>query len=67
MRRALRALAMADKLASAGLKHELLVLSGVNHRFLGKTSEATREANLKALAATSQFVDDTIGIASRTR
>jgi acetyl esterase/lipase len=54
-------LEMADKLASAGVKHEVIVLPGVNHSFLGKTPDATREANLKALAATFQFIDETIG------
>jgi acetyl esterase/lipase len=54
-------LQMAGKLESAGVKHELLVLPGVNHQFLGKTQAATREANLKALAATFQFIDRVIG------
>ena len=51
---------MADKLASVGVTHQLLVLPGVSHSFLGKTQEATREANLKALAATFQFIDATV-------
>jgi len=58
---------MAEKLESLGVKHELLVLPGVSHEFLGKTAEATREANLKALAATFQFIDDTIGATARAR
>ena len=57
---------MAEKLEAAGVKHELLVLPGVRHEFLGKTAEATREANLKALGATFQFIDDIIGT-PRTR
>jgi acetyl esterase/lipase len=54
-------LQMADKLDAMGVRNELLVLPGVRHELLGKTPEATREANLKALAATFQFIDDIIG------
>jgi acetyl esterase/lipase len=54
-------LQMAERLDSAGVKNQVLVLPGVNHEFLGKTAEATRQANLKALAATFQFIDDVIG------
>lgn len=57
-------LEMAERLKSAGVKHELIVLPGVNHSFIGKTPEQTRDANLKALAATFQFIDQTIGNAS---
>ncbi len=52
---------MADKLKAAGVKNELLVLPGLNHDFIGHTPEQTREANLSALAATFQFIDQTIG------
>ncbi|HTM04591.1 MAG TPA: alpha/beta hydrolase [Vicinamibacterales bacterium] len=52
---------MSDKLAAVGVKHELIVLPGVNHSFIGKTPEKTREANLAALAATFRFIDETIG------
>jgi acetyl esterase/lipase len=59
---------MADKLASAGVRHDLIVLPGVSHNFRGKTREATRDANLKALDATFQFIDTTIGTrAAETR
>ena len=54
-------LEMDERLSSAGVKHQLVVLPGVSHNFLGKTRDATREANLKALAATFQFIDETIG------
>jgi acetyl esterase/lipase len=54
-------LEMAEKLESAAVKHEVIVLPGVNHNFLGKTRDATRDANLKALGATFQFIDETIG------
>lgn len=56
---------MAGKLDSLGVRHELLVLPGVRHQLLGKTPDATRDANLKALAATFRFIDDIIGTPSR--
>jgi len=52
-------LEMAEKLRAAGVSYELLVLPGVEHGLLGKTPEATREANLKALEATFRFIDRT--------
>jgi acetyl esterase/lipase len=54
-------LEMAAKLAAAGVKHDMVVLPGVDHSFIGKSPEATRDANLKALAATFEFIDRTIG------
>ena len=60
-------LQMDDKLEAMGVRHELQVLPGVNHGFLGKTQDATREANVRALAATFQFIDDIIGEPSRKR
>ena len=54
-------LQMADKLDSAGVRSQLLVLPGVTHEFIGKTPAATRDANLRALAATFKFIDDIIG------
>ena len=60
-------LQMADKLDAAGVRNQLLVLPGVKHEFLGKTPEATREANLKALSATFQFIDDIIGRPAASR
>jgi len=50
-------LEMAEKLRAAGVSYELLVLPGVDHGLVGKTSEATREAHLKALEATFRFID----------
>jgi acetyl esterase/lipase len=55
-------LEMAEKLKTAGVKHELIVLTGSNHGFMGKTPEQTRDDNLKALEATFQFIDQTIGM-----
>lgn len=52
---------MAEKLDLVGVKHELLVLPGVRHELLGKTPDQTRQANLKALSATFEFIDDVIG------
>jgi dipeptidyl aminopeptidase/acylaminoacyl peptidase len=36
---------------------KLIVLPGINHRFIGKTPEQTRKANLKRLKATFRFFD----------
>jgi len=52
---------MAAALTTAGVKPDVIVLPGVDHRFIGRTSEATRDANLNALAATFEFIDRTIG------
>jgi acetyl esterase/lipase len=60
-------LAMAAKLEAVGVKHEVRVLPGVRHEFLGKTADQTRDANLKALAATFQFIDDVIGTPASRR
>ena len=38
------------------LKHGLVVLPGINHSFIGKTPEQTRDANLKALDATFRHI-----------
>jgi acetyl esterase/lipase len=58
-------LEMADKLTAAGVSHDLMVLSGVGHSFIGNTPEQTRDANLKALDATFRFIDQTLGRAPR--
>jgi acetyl esterase/lipase len=52
---------MNDALAAAGVRHELLAIPGVDHFFIGKTKAETREANLKALAATLRFIDAIFG------
>lgn len=54
-------LEMAKTLRSSGVRHELIVLPGVGHNFIGRTPEQTRDANLKALAETIRFLDRTIG------
>jgi dipeptidyl aminopeptidase/acylaminoacyl peptidase len=53
-------LEMADKLKAAGVPHELIVIPDVDHGFIGKTPEQTREANLEALEATFRFIDKTM-------
>jgi dipeptidyl aminopeptidase/acylaminoacyl peptidase len=53
-------LEMAEKLKAAGVPHELMVIPGVDHGFIGKTLQQTREANLKALDATFRFFDKTM-------
>ena len=53
-------LEMAEKLKAAGVPHELIIIPDVDHGFIGKTPEQTREANLKALDATFRFIDKTM-------
>ncbi|HEY5329936.1 MAG TPA: alpha/beta hydrolase [Acidobacteriaceae bacterium] len=53
-------LEMAGKLKAAGVPHELIVLPGVGHSFIGKTPDETRDATLKALDATFRFIDQTM-------
>ena len=53
-------LEMAEKLKAAGVPHELIVIPNVDHGFIGKTPEQTREANLQALDATFRFIDKTM-------
>ncbi|HTO40200.1 MAG TPA: alpha/beta fold hydrolase [Rhizomicrobium sp.] len=52
---------MAARLKEAKVRHEMIVMPGIRHSLLGNTPQATREANLKALAATLRFIDETIG------
>lgn len=54
-------LEMANKAKQVGIKNELMILPGVSHSFIGKSESETREANLKALAATFAFFDRIIG------
>ncbi len=53
-------LEMADRLKAAGAPYQLMVLPGMNHSFVGKTPDQTRDANLKALQATFRFIDKTM-------
>ena len=52
---------MATKLRASGVRNEVLELPGVDHSFIGRTPEATREASLKALQATFDWFDATVG------
>lgn len=46
-----------ELLKSKGVRTELLVMPDIDHSFLGKTPEATRDASRKALAKTIEFID----------
>jgi dipeptidyl aminopeptidase/acylaminoacyl peptidase len=52
---------MAAQLEEAGVPVELILIPDVGHSPIGETYEATREANLKALGATFDFIDRTLG------
>jgi acetyl esterase/lipase len=54
-------LEMADRLKAVGGRPRLIVVPHVSHSLIGKTLEQTRDANLKALAATFEFIGQTIG------
>lgn len=53
--------AMAARLKAAGVRTEVVELPGVAHSFIGHTPAATRAASLKALQATFDFFDATVG------
>jgi len=46
----------AEKLKAAGVPVESILLPGVDHSFIGKTPEETRDATLKAMNATFDFL-----------
>lgn len=50
-------LVMADAMRAAGLSVEVLSIDGANHGWAGPTPAATRDASIKALAATLAFFD----------
>ena len=50
-----------EALRAKGAKVELMMLPGIDHSYVGATPEATREAALKGLAKTIEFIDATIG------
>jgi acetyl esterase/lipase len=50
-----------EAIAAQKRQAELLLLPGIDHSFLGKTAEATREASLQAWERTLAFIDKTIG------
>lgn len=43
------------------LRGELMIIPGVDHSFIGKTPEATRDASRAGLARTIDFIDSVIG------
>jgi acetyl esterase/lipase len=51
--------AMEDRLKAAGVPVQSLYLPDVEHFFIGRTPEATRDANHKALQATFDYIDAT--------
>jgi len=53
--------AMAGKLKTTGVTSEFIELPGIDHSWIGKTPEETRAAHLKALQATFDFFDATVG------
>jgi acetyl esterase/lipase len=50
-----------EALRAKGAKVELMMLPGIDHSYVGPTPEATREAALRGLAKTIEFIDATIG------
>jgi acetyl esterase/lipase len=53
--------AMAAKLKATGVRNEVIEIAGADHSFIGHTPAATREASLKALQATFDWFDATVG------
>jgi acetyl esterase/lipase len=49
--------AMAERLQKAGVPVETLFIPGVDHGFIGKTPDITRDANLKALQRSFDYID----------
>jgi acetyl esterase/lipase len=52
---------MIDKLKAAGVKGTYIEIPGADHSFIGKTPAETRADHLKALQATFDFFDATVG------
>jgi dienelactone hydrolase len=48
---------MAARLQKAGVPVETLFIPDVDHGFIGKTPDATRDANLKALQRSFDYID----------
>ncbi|MEO8115566.1 MAG: alpha/beta hydrolase [Phenylobacterium sp.] len=53
--------AMAARLKAAGVRTQVLEIADVDHSFIGRTPAATTAASLKALQATFDFIDSTVG------
>jgi acetyl esterase/lipase len=56
--------AFAERLRTAGVQADLLLVPGVGHGFIGATPAATREASRQALSATFGFLDQLFRAAS---
>lgn len=56
---------MAARLEAAGVSTELLIMANVGHSFIGATSIDTRDASLLALQASTDFLQQVFGTASR--
>ncbi len=52
---------MIGKLKALGVTAEFIELPGIDHSWIGKTPEATTAAHIKALQATFDFFDATVG------
>ncbi len=52
---------MIGKLKALGIRSEFIELPGIDHSWIGKTPEATTAAHVKALQATFDFFDATVG------
>ena len=51
---------MYDKLHAVGVPAQLFLVPDIDHSFIGKTPQATREASHAALARVFQFIDATL-------
>jgi acetyl esterase/lipase len=52
-----------DAMTASGASVRIVPIAGVDHSFVGKTKEQTRQASLEALKETFAFIDATIGSA----
>jgi acetyl esterase/lipase len=52
---------MAERLKAVGVKSQFIELPGIDHSWIGKTPAETRDAHIKALQATFDFFDATVG------
>lgn len=52
---------MQQKLQEVGVRSRLVEYVGADHGWMSATPDATREVHLKALQATFDFFDETIG------
>lgn len=48
-------------MGAQGLNSELMIIPGVDHSFIGRSPQATRDASRAALARTVDFIDKVIG------